>query len=682
MGGRALLRLPATTSMQEVIAMRGGMDQITPTLSLKPGVCRDAKNFEVSISGGVSRIKGYERVDGRTNPSDAVFYTMTVTITGALAVGNTITGVTSAATGEILYLNDDGLLVYTRLTGAFQSGETLNVAASPQATISALTGSEDRDDFVVDMQALAADEYRNSIQAVPGTGVIRGVIYFGGKVYAFRDNAGGTALACYESSSSGWALVAFQNTISFTLGTSEYADGETLTQGGASAPILRVCLESGSWGAGTAAGRLIIGTVTGGPFAAGAAAGGGAATLSGAHAAITMAPGGTMEFDIGTVGAARRVFGIDGVNKAFEFDGDTIVPIVTGNASDVPTHVLVHQQHLLLSFGSSLQNSGIGTAFNWTSTAGAGEYLADNTITALKRMQGNETTGTAAVFSETGFQILYGSSASDFQLQTFEDSTGAKARTVQLLGQLYALDDRGVMALSASQNFGNFDAASITMQIRPFVQTRRNSATGSLVNREKSQYRIFFSDGSGLYLTIANGKFLGAMPVLFVDPVRCCCTGDSPNGTEVAYFGGDSGMVYRLDAGTSFDGDPIDFHFKLVESHQKSPRQNKRYRKVTAEVSGDTYCEFQVSGEFGYGTAEREQWNAPTDAEMVLTSLNWDEFIWDSFTWDGRSLSPTEIGIEGTGENISLTLAGRSAKFDTFTINSLIVAYSPRRLMR
>ena len=44
----------------EIISLQGGLDQVTPTLSLKPGMLRDALNVEASITGGYTRIKGYD----------------------------------------------------------------------------------------------------------------------------------------------------------------------------------------------------------------------------------------------------------------------------------------------------------------------------------------------------------------------------------------------------------------------------------------------------------------------------------------------------------------------------------------------------------------------------------------------------------------------------------------------
>lgn len=675
------LKLPATTSQDDYIRLRGGLDLPSPTLDLKPGVARDAQNFEAAITGGYARIKGYERTDGRPNPSDAVYQTITLAIAGTIAVNDTITGVTSAATGVVVYVAGT-LAAYTKGAGTFQVGETINVGGSPQATVTALGGTEDTDDFDVRMRALAADEYRADIGAVPGSGPIRGVVYFNGVLYAWRDNVGATACAIYKATTSGWTAVALLYEVSFTTGSVAPTEGASITQGANSATVRRICLQTGDWGAGTAAGRLIITAPTPGNFAAGALTGGGTLTLSGAQTAITMLPGGSYEFDIGTVEVEQRVYGCDGVNRGFEFDGTTYAPIATGQSPDTPDRVMVHSGHLHFAFDALHQNSGVGTVFGWSVTAGGGERRADGPITGMRRLPGSQATGAAAIGHETGIQILYGTSAADFQLVSFEDSAGVKAKSMQRLGELFVLDDRGVLSLTTSQNFGNFAANTLTLNIRPYVQVRRNLVTGSTVNREKNQYRLFFSDGSALYLTIANGKLLGAMPMLFPDVVRCAFSGETPDGTETSFFGSDDGFVYRLDAGTSFDGSAIDWLLSLVPANQNSPRQIKRYRKATFEVQGESYFTFNVAFDFAYGSTERAQQDAQTTAAMALQAARWDEFTWDEFTWDGATLAPSEIGIDGSGENIVTHISGSSALFDSFTINSEIITYSARRRMR
>jgi len=670
-----------TVQEPEYVRLIGGLDQHTPTLSLKAGALRESKNWEASINGGYSRIKGYERFDGRPNPSDAVYGTLTLNVTGSLAVGDVMTGVTSAATAKVIYRNGS-LVVTTKQTGLFVAAETINVGGTPRATVTTIGGSEPALDFRARMLNLAADEYRNDILVVPGSGPIRGVFQFLGVTYAFRDNIGGTASILYKSTAGGWTLVPFNHSLPFSNANTSVQVGDTLTQFTSTATIIRVIVETGTLASGTNTGRLLITAPSGGNFSAGAATstGGGALTINLGNAIPVLSPGGTYEFDVGTVAAEKRVYGVDGVNKAFEFDGTTLVQIaVAGNSPDAPKHLLVHSGHLLLSYGNSLQNSGIGDPFNWTVTAGGGERQADGEITILKRLSGSQATPAAAVCSDESTQILYGSSNADFQLVSYEDSTGAKAKSAQRLGGLLVLDDHGVTNVATSQNFGNFVSNSLTLNIRSYMQERRNLCTGSMVLRDKSQFRLFFSDGSGLYLTMANGKLIGAMPVVFPNIVRCVSRGETPNGAETAYFGSDSGYVYRLEAGTSFDGAAIDWDLTTVYANQRRIRRDKRYRSATFEVSGNSYAQFNVIFDLDYGSTRRRQQTSEESIELALSEFNWDEFVWDEFTWDGKGLLPTTNKIKGSGENIAVRVFGSSDYFDQFTLNSVVLTYSLRK---
>lgn len=55
--------------------------------------------------------------------------------------------------------------------------------------------------------AIDRDAARAAITAVPGSGPVRGVWYYNGNFYAFRDNAGGTAGVMHRATSGGWVQV-------------------------------------------------------------------------------------------------------------------------------------------------------------------------------------------------------------------------------------------------------------------------------------------------------------------------------------------------------------------------------------------------------------------------------------------------------------------------------------------
>jgi hypothetical protein len=679
-------QLPAVR--YDLIRLAGGMDQVTPMLSLKPGVVRRAANFECSITGGYTRIAGYERFDGRPNPSDARYLLLSGTFIGAVALGATVTGGTSGATGKVIAL-PEGQLVITRQTGIFAPGEYLTVSAIIVVTGIEIVGVEADGLTDATYKSLAAEDYRAGIGAVPGSGPIRGVAFYDDDVYAWRDNSAGTALIAYKSSGSGWTALSLGIELAFDDGNAEIFEGVTVVGGssGATGIVRRVVLSAGAWG-GTprASGRLIFTSITG-TFQNNEHINVGGtkfALVDGTQSQMSWDPGGRVQFVVANFGGGqtnKKLYFCDGVNRAFEWDGTYFVPINTSMTPDVPTRIQVHKQHLFLAFGHSLQFSAIGNPYIWDPIFGAGEIAMNDVITQLLPLPGDQSSGALAVYTKTDTSVLYGSSSENFALSSFNVGTGGLAHTGQNLDQSYILSERGVMALGTTLNFGNFATASLTMNLRPFIQVRRNLASASIVNREKGQYRVFFSDGYGLYLTIANGQYVGAMPVQFPDSVLCCTEGATVDGIETSFFGSSNGFVYRLDAGTSFDGDNIPSNITLVYNSTNSPRILKRYRRASVEMTGDSYADFGFGYDLGYRTPELEQ---PSDDVYSndLRSAFWDSFTWDNFIFDGRDISPSEIEVTGTAENMAIRLSSVSNLLQPFTVNSIIVHYTMRRGLR
>jgi hypothetical protein len=680
--------MPAPQVQYDLVYLKGGLDLITPTLALPAGVAREAINFEASITGGYTRIAGYERFDGRTSPSTATYNSLQITLSGAISVGDTIVGVTSGESGVVIAITG-GSVYYTKATGIFTIGETINVLGVAKGTVAGLVAAiSPTSGQEAEYIGLAANVYRNDITAVPGSGPIRGVVEVAGNIYAWRNNAGGTAMAIYKSTIAGWVSVALGFELGFNTGTAEIFEGDVITgaSSGRTATVTRVVLETGSWGAGTAAGRLIFASASGN-FTAGetlTVLAANKATAVAVQTAITLAPDGRVEAVPGNFGGVDlnlRVYGCDTVNRGFEFDGTVYVPISTGMAIDKPNHVSVHKQHLFFSFGPSLQFSAISSPYQWTPLLGAGEIVQPEPITALVIQPGDQTTGAMAVYSDNFTYILYGTDSTSWTLSAYNTGAGAKAYSGQNLGQTYTFDNRGVITLQATLSYGNFDTAAVTLNIRPFTRVRRNLVTASGLNREKSQYRLFFSDGYGLYVTIANGQMLGAMPVRFPNKVTCACESTDSFTTETMFFGSDNGFVYALDAGTSFDGESVNASLELNYNSENSPRILKRYRRGSFEITGNGYCEFQFAYDLGYSSVYIGQQSA-VPYENNFSPSFWDSVFWDVFVWDGRTLAPTDVEIKGTGQNILLRIASDSPYYSPFTINSVILHYTTRRGLR
>jgi hypothetical protein len=267
-------------------------------------------------------------------------------------------------------------------------------------------------------------------------------------------------------------------------------------------------------------------------------------------------------------------------------------------------------------------------------------------------------------------------------LVTWNPDAGALGYTGQFAaGRMMWLDDRGITDMSTSQEFGNFKGADLSKLVTPQVKALRSSAIASCVLREKNQYRLFSSGGDALYVTFVGGKVAGVMPVTLTNPVVCICSLEANDGLEESFFGSSNGMVYQMEKGTSHDGEDLTWSAELAFNHFGSPLLLKTYRQAVIEISGGSYCEFQIGYTLGYGTTELP---TPDTASVsaALASSSWDSASWDSAYWDGHALTPSKVDLDGTAENISLQFAGSSDKFEPITLNGAIVAYTPRRMLR
>lgn len=681
------LSIPPTN--YKFFPFNGGLDLVTPPVAMDNGALRSASNVEIGINGGYSRLGGYERYSGLSKPSSAVYGILTCSITGTVKLGDVLTNADATAYGTVIAL-PSGQAVMTKFTGTFATGD-IKVGSTVVGTCtgSQQIGAAATPALNATYLNLAADVYRALIAAVPGSGGVLGVHQYNGKVYAFRNNADATAAVMHVNSTSGWTAVALGREINFTSGgTYEVKVGNEITgeTSGAKATITKVILVSGTWAGGDAAGRFFFASQTGTFEAENLKVGTNAnvATIAGNSTAITLSPGGRYEFESWNFGGGtgtKKMYGCDGVNKGFEFDGTLFVKINTGMATDKPTHVKAHKNHLFFSFAGSAQHSGIGEPYKWTIVSGAGELACGDNIAGFLGLAGTEQGGALGIYTRNRTLVLYGNSSSDWNLVPYSEEAGALPYTIQFITQGVALDDQGITILSTTQNYGNFQNAVVSDKITPYLNDLINTASESCIVRRKNQYRLFFSGGDAVYMTFKDRKIMGMTPVTLPNPVACISSAEGGSGQEEIYFGSSNGFVYQMDIGTSFDGATIAWYAELAFNHFGGPRQLKTFRKAVTEVTGSSYCKFELSYALSYGSTE---FDASTN-ETLTTSLsgtNWDSFTWDQFFWDGRTLMPSEADITGTSENIALMFSGSSDEFLPFTLNSAIMHFSPRRGMR
>lgn len=704
--------------------LAGGLDVVSPALSIPPGRALTMVNLEPWFNGGYRRIYGYERFDGRPSPSEQTFQGFDIDTVAGLSLGDTVTGDTSGTTGVVIGIwDDDGsygtdVIGVTKVSGSgFLNGETLNTAtytigSAPVARYAPTATLEDT------WLAAAFNEYRDDIQVVPGAGPVRGAWRRGQNVYALRDDsATPTESVLHLASAAGWTTsgITMGHTLRFDGGGGGTAralplEGDTITGGtsGATATVHRVVLHSGSTGANDAVGYLVLTNVSGGPFldTENLVEGTTFAQADGDSAQFTFAPGGTYRFhnhNFFGSSTTYRTYGVSAVGPAFEIDENNVVsPVLmplnpaTGTPPNDNTPFLIeeHRNYLFLAFpGGKMVHTVLGEPLLVNGFLGAAEFGLGDEITGLNSVVG----GVLVVTTERETRGLFGIDITDWELKLIGEKTGGKIYTTQKLDTVYALDDLGITSVARTDQFGDFIGATVSQLVQPIVNAARDRTTCSTIVRSSNQYRVYFDDGSALAMYIPNanagqpqntpsGAEFGFLS--YPITVRSVYDTEDETGAERAYFVSDDGFVYEDRKGPSFDGALINSYVRTAFYHVGTPSYRKRFRRCDLEISANKPLSIKVISDLSYGAAEvSSSVQDVTVGDVPLISIFagggfWDTDNWDEFFWDGQNISTARSELRGSGENISLLMFNSSDIVQPFILQGVTLHYDLRRLQR
>jgi hypothetical protein len=624
--------------------MSGGLDLVTPPIAMPAGKAISAANYEPDVAGYTSS-GGYERFDGQPRPSDA-------------------------------------------------------------------------------SDAVNRESRREAIDPVPGTGPVRGVWVFDGDIYAFRDQIGGVAAqsGMFKATGGGWVQQAYGTLLPFVAGSDDFVAGEYVVGATslATAYIDRVVLRAGAWN-GSAEGYIIVSKVTGGPFTTEAITGtsGGAATGL-ESSPLLIQPGGRYDFtNHNFYGASDRVrmYFANGVDTAYEWNGSVLVPIRTGQSSgtaiisyllasleqsndadegafllayngdsiitsstgDAPTFVSHYKNHLFLGYSAgSVINSSIGEPLEYITTTGAGEIAFGESITGLL----TAASTSLVIFGQNRIEYLTGEDSTTFVMNPISDASGGQPYTAQMMDTPMFLDDGGVRSLPTTAAFGDWRMGSVTQPIETLIRAKRDNGitpVASMTVKGKDQYKLFWSDGSGITVYIGR-KHPETLPFKLPVQVFCTCQGEVETGRgDRLFIGAEDGYVYEMNRGTSFDGAEIESYIRLPFTPAKSPQQHTRWMKASYEIlSPDDITigmTFDVDYARGLGGANTP---VPVDAGTAILATE----DWEDVDWTQPVAGRLEHHLSGIGPNIAATLIHNSKEVRQHTISSQTYNFSRRGLKR
>src|SRR5574343_475417 len=136
----------------------------------------------------------------------------------------------------------------------------------------------------------------------------------------------------------------------------------------------------------------------------------------------------------------------------------------------------------MFGVGSSLFMSGPETPYKFALAEGGATKAVGDEITGLLVQPGNQDNATMAVFARNSSGMLYGTSSLNWKYVSFANPTGCLPYMAQNLDRSYVFDDRGIMSISASQEYGNFVQSTLTANIDTYLNTKKSLAKASCVS--------------------------------------------------------------------------------------------------------------------------------------------------------------------------------------------------------
>lgn len=602
-----------------IVELKGGINENVSSLELQAGELIDCKNYMIAEGGygGYVSVRGYERMDGRLLPSAYESYIVTIeNCTGAIFSGQVVSGDTSGATAIALA---DGLL----LSGSYLAG-----------------------DAVVRIQCRDRSAQFDPNEPMSAAAVTIGTLQLSE-----------TLLGGNDTNNEG---IMYGRTLVLPV------PGE--------GPVLGVHVYKRK----VYAFRKKTGLAEIGIYVEDASAGWSELTQT-----VAMAYTGGHKFHFSNYNflateAGYYMYFCDGQNQARYFDGSTVEIVdnsVNMGADDKPTNIKAHSNYLFLSYaGGSLQISALGDPTDWTT---ATEIGTGDDINALTIGVQN----TLLIHMDRGIKVLTGNVVSNFKLETFTEETGGYEFTVRrLMGTTFFMTDKGLTTLQAVDTFGDYGSNTISQRFKRTLLDNRQNITTCLTSRELNQYRLYFSNRLGIYVSFEGTEFKGATFVEFANAVDVAAQGNDAEGNDYLVFsdGADTGFIYKMESGTSFDGNPITCRMSTAFFHYGSPRQIKRCKRATVEISGENGQQFDMKVDYDYNEpgSPRTIWYQPEVYTVEGTAV-YGESQWGIMKYGVGQAATNRVPIylQGIGTNMSYKVISNETYRTPHIIQNIITDY-------
>jgi len=199
--------------------------------------------------------------------------------------------------------------------------------------------------------------------------------------------------------------------------------------------------------------------------------------------------------------------------------------------------------------------------------------------------------------------------------------------------------------------------------------------------RAKSQYRVFFTDLSGLTLTFWRGKVVGIIPFTISHQANCTSSEEDTDGAERLFFGADDGFVYEMGKGTSFDGGARECYAVLTHHNYGMPGYRKQFKVAHIDIRSEGASSVQIGALYDYEKPDIPQQD-PTSDTVYGSGGKWDVSNWNEFSWGSPRIGQYRRRLGHSGETCALSFYSSSIYDADYTLEGHTMHFNIRNRIR
>jgi hypothetical protein len=354
------------------------------------------------------------------------------------------------------------------------------------------------------------------------------------------------------------------------------------------------------------------------------------------------------------------------------------------NGANTPVKYITSHDHHLIAAGvedneTTVYYSVYNDPENFTGT-GAGSVTISDKIVGIRGFRAD-----LIVFCENSIHKLININDSQtVAIVSIAENVGClSGYSIQEIGgDLVFLAPDGIRTVAGTARIGDVELGTVSKQIQPILNDLARSVNSytisSMVHRDKSQYRLFYTDEVG----IKNGIIGTLRPNGFqwseIRDLEVTAIGTAFNdtGVEEHYHGSTSGYVYVHDAGNSFDGSDILARYATPDYDygDLGTLKTLHYIKVSASSEGVVSPDLQVR--FDYGSTDTPQPPNLFDLGTIDPPSLFGDAVFGTNIFGGAESPLIRTPLQGSGYSNNFTIISEDSNAP-YTINGFYIDFIP-----